>query len=116
MFSLAGKIAIVTGGSSGIGLATAWRFALAGAKVVVASRSDPRGGVSKFGGEYIRTDVSDEAQVKELVEEVVQRHGRIDVLVNSAGIIADPVPITELPGSSMRRHFDVNTMGVWACI
>jgi 3alpha(or 20beta)-hydroxysteroid dehydrogenase len=116
MFSLAGKVAVITGGSSGIGLATAQRFAADGARVVVACRSDATGIVSPFGGEYLPVDVSDEHQVEALVEEVIRRHGRIDVLVNSAGIIADPVPITELAASSLRRHFDVNTLGIWATI
>jgi 3alpha(or 20beta)-hydroxysteroid dehydrogenase len=116
MFSLAGKIALITGGGSGIGLATAQRFAAAGSRVVVANRSNVTGIASEFGGEYIPADVSDESQVKTLVEQVVQRHGRIDVLVNSAGVIADPLPITDMAASSMRRHFDVNTMGIWATI
>ena len=116
MFSLAGKIALITGGGSGIGLATAQRFAAAGAKVVVTNRSDASAIVAPFGGEYLRADVSDENQVKALIEQVVRRHGRIDVLVNSAGMIADPLPITDLPGASVRRHFDVNTMGIWATI
>ena len=114
MFSLANKIALITGGSSGIGLATARRFAAAGAKVIIANRSDDAAVAAHLGGEHIATDVSDERQVKALVEQVVGRHGRIDILVNSAGIIADPVPITELAASSMHRHFDVNTMGIWS--
>ena len=114
MFSLAGKIALITGGGSGIGLATAQRFASAGAKVVVANRSDASALVVPFGGAYLRADVSDESQVRALVEQVVRRHGRIDVLVNSAGVIADPLAITDLAGSSLRRHFDVNVMGIWA--
>ncbi len=116
MFSLAGKIALITGGGSGIGLATARRFAAAEAKVVIANRSNVADIASQFGGEYVPVDVSDGNQVKALVERVVQRHGHIDVLVNSAGVIADPIPITELTASSMRRHFDVNTMGIWATI
>lgn len=114
MFSLTGKIAVITGGGSGIGLATAQRFAAAGAKVIVANRSDASALVSPFGGEYVRADVSDESQVKALIEQVVRRHGHIDVLVNSAGVIADPLPIIDLPRSSLQKHFDVNTMGIWA--
>jgi NAD(P)-dependent dehydrogenase (short-subunit alcohol dehydrogenase family) len=114
MFSLSGKITLITGGGSGIGLATAQRFTAAGARVVVANRSDSSNLVSTFGGEYVRADVSEESQVKALIDQVVRQHGRIDVLVNSAGVIADPLPITDLAGSSLRRHFDVNTMGIWA--
>jgi 3alpha(or 20beta)-hydroxysteroid dehydrogenase len=114
MFNVAGKIALITGGRSGIGLATARRFVTAGAKVVVANRSDANALLTSVGAEYLRADVSDESQVKALIEHVARRHGRIDVLVNSAGVIADPVPITALAGSSLRKHFEVNTMGIWA--
>ena len=114
MFDIAGKVSLITGGSSGIGLATAQRFAAAGATVIIANRSDASQLVAPFGGEYLPVDVADEAQVRALVEQVVRRHGRIDVLVNSAGVIADLLPITELPGASLRRHFEVNTLGIWA--
>jgi 3alpha(or 20beta)-hydroxysteroid dehydrogenase len=116
MFSLKEKIAIVTGGGSGIGLATARRFAAAGAKVVIANRSDSNALAASFGGEYLPADVGEESQVKALVAEVVRRHGRIDILVNSAGVIDDMVPITEMSASAMRRHFEVNTMGIWSAI
>jgi 3alpha(or 20beta)-hydroxysteroid dehydrogenase len=116
MFNLARMVAVITGGGSGIGLATAKRFAAAGAKVVIANRSDDADLASQFGGEHVATDVTDEKQVRALVERVVGRHGRIDVLVNSAGIIADPIPITEQAASSMQRHFGVNVMGIWAAM
>ena len=116
MFSLKDKIAIVTGGGSGIGLATARRFAAAGAKVIIANRSDSSALAASFGGEYLPADVGEESQVKALVAEVVRRHGRVDILVNSAGVIDDMVPITEMSASAMRRHFEVNTMGIWSAI
>ena len=99
MFSLKDKIAIVTGGGSGIGLATARRFAAAGAKVVIANRSDSSALAASFGGEYLPADVGEESQVKALVAEVVRRHGRVDILVNSAGVIDDMVPIAEMSGA-----------------
>ena len=114
MFSLKRKIAIVTGGGSGIGLATARRFAAAGAKVVIANRSDAGALAEGFGAAYLPVDVADESQVKALVAEVIRRHGRIDILVNSAGLIDDMLPITEMSAQAMRRHFDVNCMGVWS--
>jgi len=116
MFSLAGKVALVTGGGSGIGLAAARRMAAAGAAVVIANRADSTAAAEAFGGEYLPVDVAEEAQVKSLVAEVVRRRGRIDVLVNSAGVIADMGPVTELEGAVMRRHFEVNTLGVWAAM
>ena len=114
MFSLEGKIAIVTGGGSGIGLATARRFASAGAKVVIANRSDAGALAEGFGAAYLPVDVAEESQVKALVAEVIRRHGRIDILVNSAGLIDDMLPILEVSAEAMRRHFEVNSMGVWA--
>ena len=114
MFSLESKIAIVTGGASGIGLATARRFAAAGAKVVIANRSDASALAEGFGAAYLPVDVAEESQVKALVAEVVRRHGRIDILVNSAGLIDDMLPILEVSAEAMRRHFEVNSMGVWA--
>jgi len=116
MFSLADKVALITGAGSGIGLATAQRFSAAGARVVIANRSNSADVASQFGGEYVPVDVSNEAQVKALVERVVERCGRIDVLVNAAGVITDLLSITELEASSMRTHFNVNTMGIWATI
>ena len=114
MFSLEGKIAIVTGGGSGIGLATARRFAAAGANVVIANRSDAGALAEGFGAAYLPVDVAEEAQVKALVAEVIRRHGRIDILVNSAGLIDDMLPILEVSAEAMRRHFEVNSMGVWS--
>jgi len=111
MFSLEGKIAIVTGGGSGIGLATARRFASAGAKVVIANRSDASALAEGFGATYLPVDVAEESQVKALVAEVIRRHGRIDILVNSAGLIDDMLPIVEVSAEAMRRHFEVNSMG-----
>ncbi|MFO1061047.1 MAG: SDR family oxidoreductase [Dongiaceae bacterium] len=114
MFDIAGKIALITGGSSGIGRATAERFAAAGATVVIANRTDASALAAGLGAEFVATDVADEAQVAALVETVVRRHGRIDVLVNSAGIITDMKPLTELSAAALQLHFAVNTLGVWA--
>lgn len=114
MFSLKDKVAIVTGGGSGIGLATARRFAAAGAKVVIANRSDAAKLAEGFGASYLPVDVAEDDQVAVLIAEVVRRHGRIDVVVNSAGLIEEMVPIAEMSVAAMRRHFEVNGMGVWS--
>jgi 3alpha(or 20beta)-hydroxysteroid dehydrogenase len=116
MFALNDKVALIIGGGSGIGLATAQRLSAAGAKVIISNRSNTKDVASRFGAEYMAADVSDELQVKVLVEGVVERFGRIDILVNSAGMIADLLEITELTSDSMRNHFNVNTMGIWATI
>jgi 3-oxoacyl-[acyl-carrier protein] reductase len=89
------KVAIVTGGSSGIGKAIALRFGQEGAKVVIASRSlthcqQTVEQIAKSGGEAwaIPTDVTDSQQVDRLIDDTVARYGRVDILVNNAGIIA----------------------------
>jgi 3-oxoacyl-[acyl-carrier protein] reductase len=93
MKRLEGKIAVVTGSSSGIGKAIALRFGEEGAKVVVAARRVDRceqsaAQIRKHGGEgsAIQTDVSDEGQVDTLIRETVNRYGRLDILVNNAGM------------------------------
>jgi 3-oxoacyl-[acyl-carrier protein] reductase len=93
MKRLEGKMAVVTGSSSGIGKAIALRFGEEGAKVVVAARRVDRceqtaAQIRKHGGEgfAIQTDVSDEGQVDALIRETVNRYGRLDILVNNAGM------------------------------
>ncbi len=93
MNRLQGKVAVVTGSSSGIGKAIALRFGEAGAKVVVTARrlklcEQTVAQIKQHGGEAwaIQTDVSDERQVERLIEGSVEKYGRIDILVNNAGI------------------------------
>ncbi len=95
MKRLEGKIAIVTGSSSGIGKAIALRFGEEGSQVIVAARRLDRceqtaAQIRKSGGEVavIQTDVSDERQVDSLILETVNRFGRLDILVNNAGVVA----------------------------
>jgi 3-oxoacyl-[acyl-carrier protein] reductase len=93
MQRLTGQVAIVTGSSSGIGKAIALRFGAEGAKVVVAARrialcQRTADEIMKRGGEAwaLQTDVADERQVEALVDQTVERYGRLDILVNNAGI------------------------------
>jgi NAD(P)-dependent dehydrogenase (short-subunit alcohol dehydrogenase family) len=89
MLPLEGKVAVITGGTSGIGAGTAEVFAAEGAKVVIAGRRKERGKrlAQKLGAaaSFIRTDVSVEADVKAMIEHAVGRFGRLDCLVNNAG-------------------------------
>ena len=98
-FGLQGRVAIVTGGAQGIGEACARRFAREGARVVIADVADARGQAlaDELGARYVHCDVGDKAQVDALVAQAVQAHGRIDVLVNNAGIFraADFLDVTE---------------------
>ncbi len=95
MLDLSGKVAIVTGGSRGIGRAVAIRLASRGALVIVAARGEHAAGtvaeIQASGGraEAAAIDVTSQADVLALVKGVVERHGRIDVLVNNAGIARD---------------------------
>jgi NAD(P)-dependent dehydrogenase (short-subunit alcohol dehydrogenase family) len=104
---LAGKVAIVTGGAQGIGRAIAGGLVADGAEVVVADLNPPEGG--------IRADVSHEEDVARLVDETVRRHGRIDVLVNNAGLYASiPMrPFTEIPLEEWRQVMDVNVASMF---
>src|SRR5206468_12958630 len=94
LFNLTGKTAIVTGGSSGLGVVFARALALAGARVVLAARraeklQEVARQIQYSGGlaEVSVCDVGDSAQVEKLVETVWNRFGRVDVLVNNAGIV-----------------------------
>ena len=106
-FGLGGRVCIVTGASQGIGEACARRFAREGAKVVIADVADPRGQAlaQELGGLFVHCDVGDKAQVDTLVAKTMLTHGRIDVLVNNAGIFkaCDFLDITEADFDAVLR-------------
>lgn len=126
--NLDGKIAIVTGGSRGIGKAMAMGLAQSGAVVVVAARTDVetpamRGTIDmtarqirETGGEAIavRCDVTDEKQVGEMVSKATDRFGRVDVLVNNSGI-AFPARAWEMPLKRWELVLRVNLTGAFLC-
>ena len=105
------KVCVVTGAASGIGMATATLFAGAGGTVVLADLTDASGLAAALGGTFVRTDVSDPAAVEHLVAEAASHTGRIDVLVNNAGIIIE-AELDQVSVGALREHFDVNTVGV----
>lgn len=107
------KIAIITGGSSGIGKATAAEFITEGAEVVIADIDEDRGTAvaEELGCEFVRTDVTEYEQVEELVESTVQEHGRLDVMVNNAGIGSE-TSIEEMELEEWHRVIEVDLSGV----
>jgi short-subunit dehydrogenase len=115
------KIVIVTGSSSGIGLATATRFALMGSKVVLAARSyDVIQSVAealRTSGcdvHAIRTDVTIEDDCRNLIEKTIEKYGRIDILINNAGISMRAL-FKDVNVAVMKRLFDVNFWGAVYC-
>ncbi len=110
---------LVTGSSSGIGAATARRFAALGARVVVNSSTSVEAGRALAddlpGACYVRADIADQDQVRAMVDTVVGRFGRLDVLVNNAGT-TEVIPHADLEAASpevWRRIFEVNVVGTW---
>ncbi|GAA0999539.1 3-oxoacyl-ACP reductase [Subtercola frigoramans] len=115
---LAGKIAVITGGASGIGLATARRFAAEGATVVIADRDEVAGpaAAAEVGGLFLRVDVTDEAEVNHLFDTTNQTYGSVDIAFNNAGISPpddDSIETTELP--AWEKVQDVNLKSVYLC-
>ena len=112
MFSLEGKVAVITGAASGIGAETARRFTVAGATVVLADISDASGAAAELGGRFVSVDVTDEASVEALVAEAVRECGRIDVMVNNAGVLGPGRGILADSMDETRRVIEVNLIGV----
>ncbi|MFP6620316.1 MAG: SDR family oxidoreductase, partial [Pirellulaceae bacterium] len=121
-FDLTGRVAIVTGGSKGLGSAMAAGLASAGADVVLASRNADevaaaaQSVASDFGTRAIgiQADVVSEADVAQLVERTLQEFGKIDILINNAGINIRG-PIDELSYEEFQQVQEINVNGVWLC-
>ena len=120
---LNGKVAIVTGGTSGIGRDTAILFAKEGAKVVVAGRREVEGKetmdlVRGEGGDglFVKTDVSKAADVQALVQKTVEKFGRLDIAFNNAGVEGEWIPIVDQSEEAWDSTIDINLKGVWLCL
>ncbi len=118
MGRLDGKVSVITGAASGIGRASARRFAAEGAKVVVADLSDGPGAslAAEIGGHYVHADVTDAASVEALYDETIERFGGLDVCFNNAGISpADDDSILDTDLDVWRRVQEVNLTSVYLC-
>lgn len=118
MSDMNGKVAIVTGGSAGIGLATVRTFVERGASVIVADIDVAAGekavaSLADGQASFIRTDVSQEADVQAMVAAAVERFGRLDYAVNNAGIGGAAALTAEYTLDDWRRVIDINLTGVW---
>jgi len=106
------RVVAVVGGASGIGAATAQRFAAAGERVVVLDRNGPHPGALPDGVEPRRLDVTDSTACDAAIDDIVSEHGRLDVLVNAAGIILRAGTL-DTSDEDWRRVFAVNVDGVF---
>ena len=120
---LQGKVAIITGGTSGIGRDTAVLFAEAGAKVVVAGRREAEGNetvelIRQAGGVglFVQTDVSKARDIEALVRRSVEKFGRVDTAFNNAGIEGNWRPIVDQSEEEWDHVININLKGVWLCV
>ncbi len=115
---IAGKVAVVTGGGSGIGLSIATAFARSGASVVIAGRDGERLGrvAGQIGARAVVTDVTDEASVSALFASVAKEEGGLDILVNNAGVTGPVSRAEDLDLSLWDETIAINIRGVITCI
>jgi NAD(P)-dependent dehydrogenase (short-subunit alcohol dehydrogenase family) len=117
------KVALITGGSSGIGKAAALTFARQGATIAIVDLADQAGWqvveeIRQAGGKayFIKTDVSQVAQVHTMIEEVISRFGRVDSCINSAGIDGEQARTDQYDGKMFDKVMEINVKGVWLCM
>ena len=120
MTTFSGKVAVVTGGTSGIGKAAAIALAQAGANVVVAGRRQAEGEetirlLQASGGDgfFVATDVSKEADVQTLIEKTMAHYGRLDIAFNNAGVEQEATPLPEQTETTYDHIMNINVKGVW---
>lgn len=115
-FSLEGKIAVITGGSQGIGLTTARRFKKAGAKIAILDLSDASAIANELDGIAIVADVTDETSIKNAFDQITTQYGRIDVLINNAGVGFDEPLIENADMGIYNKVMQINVLGVVNCM
>lgn len=121
--SLSGKVALITGGTTGIGRGTAVLFAKEGAKVVVSGRRQTEGNetlslVQAAGGEglFVKSDVSKAADVQSLVQKTVEQFGRLDIAFNNAGVEGQLMPLADETEENWDYVHGINLKGLWLCL
>ena len=122
--TMGGKVALVTGSSSGIGRAAALAFAREGAKVVgccdvnIQGGSETSGMIEASGGEsiFVQADVSQAVQVERLIHRAMEIYGRLDYACNNAGIPGLRLPLIDFPEDQWNRVLEVNLKSVWLCM
>ncbi|AFK06978.1 dehydrogenase of unknown specificity, short-chain alcohol dehydrogenase like protein [Mesotoga prima MesG1.Ag.4.2] len=115
-----GKIVMISGGSSGIGAETAIAFAEEGAKVVITDVNEEKGRklaeeINESGGTavFMKHNVADAKQTKEIINKIVEKFGKLDVAFNNAGIAGPSLPISEYPEEDWERVISINLLGVY---
>lgn len=121
--NLNGKVALVTGGSSGMGRAAAINFAKHGVKVVIAARREDKSQdvitqICDFGGDayFIKTDVANPDEIRSLIKKTVEYYGRLDFAFNNAGTEGKFAPMTELSETDWEQTITINLKAVWLCM
>lgn len=117
--SLSEKVAVITGGAKGIGKETAKKFLQEGAKVVICDLDEATGlaALEELGKErvsFFKVDVTNTAQIKEMVKSTIDTYGRIDILINNAGITSDGF-LTKMNDEAWEKVISVNLTGVYKC-
>lgn len=119
LFSLAGRVAVVTGGNGGLGRAMALGLRAAGARVAVTGRNPVKNAqvAAELGTECaaLTMDVHSEQSVADAISGVVSRFGRLDILVNNAGVAQSNGPVTEMPRSEWDAVIETNLTGAFLC-
>jgi NAD(P)-dependent dehydrogenase (short-subunit alcohol dehydrogenase family) len=113
MFSLKGKRAFITGSAAGIGLAVAKDFIKAGATVIISDLSSGETVAEEIGASFIQLDVTDESKMQQAFEQIENEHGKLDIIVNNAGIALDVESIETAPPNALQKTVSVNLFGVY---